>query len=360
MMSLVVVVLLTAYISEFFFTSGLEMRAMQTFKDGARARNLARLAFKAVQTGLLLDEVEFFTGYQELKNTLRVTAIPWEDGFLVKLDIVPQDHLFNLNEIAGLQVSKARDKVRWNLFRNLLHDEDIIPIAQDAVPAPLPEERIAELYAALFDWLDKDNVDYQGAAAVLGAEEDTYFGADPEFVIKNGKLDRLGEIRLVRGVMDSRLPWQVWEENFSVLPKKGGGLYPEKLDVNIATREEIVKFLTVRLLPDPAQLEGQAQGSQELLNDYADNAEEIAELLVPTEGLRPRHNDNSLKQALAVIDEINAKRASDFLSTSNVFFRVRIVMEVNDVQARLDALLEVERGKQAKGTQLDVLAFTLE
>ena len=74
-LALVTVMLLTAYLSEFFFSTGLELRSMRTFKDAARARGMARLAFKAMQAGLMMDEVDFFSNLRDMEKLLAHTAM---------------------------------------------------------------------------------------------------------------------------------------------------------------------------------------------------------------------------------------------------------------------------------------------
>ncbi|HEX9841321.1 MAG TPA: hypothetical protein VGC20_01175, partial [bacterium] len=84
-MSLVVVMLLTFFMSEYFFATGLELRGMTTFKDAQQARMLSRSVFKAVQLALLQDEVTFFEGYREVAALLEFSAVPWNNGLLLAL-----------------------------------------------------------------------------------------------------------------------------------------------------------------------------------------------------------------------------------------------------------------------------------
>lgn len=364
MLTLVVVILLTAFISEFFFTTGLELRAMQTFKDGARARTLAKLAFKAAQVGLLMPEMEFFAKFRELERALAFTAIPWEEGYLVSLEIVPQDHLFNLNELAGIRDNTAKDLTRWNLFLNILEEVPFIPIDENFEPGPLPQETLAELFAALVDWLDKNNIDYRGASGGLGAEEDAYFDAEPEYRIKNSQLDRLDEIRLVRGVWESRFPWIVWQKYFSALPKSGrtGGLYPEKLNINMATPEEIKAFLENRHFDDLGQLGATEKDFQEKLNAYAETVDDIVKAIIPEEEeTRVVFDKKTLEKALRAIPGLESIRIGDKLfAFATEYYRIKLVMNVNEVDTRLQALVRVVRTPAGLGQQVDVLRLAFD
>ena len=205
-LALVVVMLLTAFMTEFFFSTGLELRSLRTFKDAAQARSLARLAFKAVQVGMLADELDFFANYRNLEKVLTHAAIPWQEGLLVELKIIPQDGLFNLNELENLRDNTEPDRLRWNLFLNTLADLEVPSELAGLPQEPLAEQALGEIYAALVDWIDGgDNASYQGASGSVGAEQATYLSSEPEVQIKNGQLDRLSEIRLV--VTLTQLHW---------------------------------------------------------------------------------------------------------------------------------------------------------
>lgn len=80
---------------------------------------------------------------------------------------------------------------------------------------PLSDEIIRPIYAALFDWIDNDDITYHGDPAYPGAEQDAYFNFYPEIKVRNGLLNRLTEIRLVRGVVESGISWSQWEAHFS-------------------------------------------------------------------------------------------------------------------------------------------------
>ncbi|MCZ6628100.1 MAG: type II secretion system protein GspK [SAR324 cluster bacterium] len=361
MLSLVVVVLLTAFISEFFFATGLELRSMQTFKEAEQARGLARLAFKAAQMGLLNDEVNFFKNFKQLSDALSVSSVPWRDGLLVNLRIIPQDGLFNLNEL-DIRGGGDRDRVRWELFRNILVDMPMRGVDPALEDQSLPEERIADLYAALVDWVDGANTDYLGASGGSGAEADVYFSADPEISIKNQQLDRLSEIRLVRGVADSGLAWVDWERHFSALQKSTkSDLYPEKLNVNLATQDEIITYLQRRRIEDFAFKSTTDRDLQKNINAYADQAAAIAELLVPEDegGNRLPYDKASLEQRLRGVVGINFKIATQIFSFKNEYYRVQLTTSVNEVDAVLEALIHVPRDNFRIGQRVKVLFITL-
>ncbi|HEX7928487.1 MAG TPA: hypothetical protein VF678_12910, partial [bacterium] len=80
--ALVVVLLLTMFLSELFFATGMELRALESFKDSSQARRLARSVLKATEIGLLQDEAEFFNGYRQLQQVMTLSSVPIESGRL--------------------------------------------------------------------------------------------------------------------------------------------------------------------------------------------------------------------------------------------------------------------------------------
>lgn len=359
-LALVVVLLLTAYMSEFFFSTGLELRSMRTFKDAAKARGMARLVFKATQAGLVLDEMEFFANYRNMEKVLTHSAIPWQDGLLVELKIIPQDGLFNLNELSATPGS-SRDRVRWNLFRNILSEVEVQSNTADLPPQPLTEGEISEIYAALVDWIDRNEISYQGIALSVGAEQAEYLSREPEVAVKNGRLDRLSEIRLVRGVVKSHLPWFEWQQRFSVLPKsKKSEPYPEKLNINVASREEIQAFLEQREMDDMTGL-GTDQVVQANVNNYAGRAAEIAEQLGPENPLESREPiDSKILNTKIKALQLNTATAKQLFSFHNEYYRIRITTSFNDVDALLEALVNIPRSNNRIGTVARVLHMTLD
>ena len=352
LMSLVVLMLLSMFMSELFFSTGLELRSMTTYRQGQQARRMARSVFRVVQIGLLMDEAIFFEGYQKVAELLeKGLSLPWDDGLLISLAIEPQDHLYNLNQRGNIQQGEQTDIARSRLFMNTLRGLEVPGELPDSPQESLSEETLQGLYAALADWTDKDNEDYIQFPGVLGAEESAYFGAKPEYAVKNGGLDRLDEIRLVKGVRESRIPWDDWRKRFTALPRVTDAVFyfPEKININIASAEEITDFLTARDI-DPDSLPTEAFNlEQRGINEYAQDAEGIAEKFAPEnpEERKPL-TVQGLEEALEGLGHnINYGRKLLF-STVNQYYRISLVTEVGGVQARLEALYQVARNDDTR------------
>lgn len=359
-MTLVIVLLVSMFLSEFIFSTGLDLRGMSNVRNSIMARNLAKSAFRAVHVGLLGDEVDFMLGFAEVGKLIQLGGVPFEEGLLTELTIRPLDALFNVNELDNLRVDRDKDRARRILFVNTALDMRITATEFEEERAPT-EESMLGIYAALFDWIDKDDLSYTGLSGYSGAEQDAYYNTEPEFEIKNGMLDRLEELRMVRGVSESEVPWEEWEKYFAAIPKrKSSYLLTERINVNLATREELVSFLRRREI-DAEQnfVQKTVQDLQKGINLYAVHAEDIADELIPDEGTREVYTVNTLKSALSRVDEINPKLANFVLSTYNEYYGVHLAVEANGIAARVDALIHVSRGSNRIGKKLEILYVSL-
>ena len=363
MMTLVVVMLMTIFISEFFFSSGLEVRALQTYKEVGQARDLARLAFQAFRISLLQDEITVMQGYRELETALQTVAIPWEDGLLTGFTLIPLDSLYNLNELSGIRLGSDREKVRWSLFLNTMSEITKPSDIPDQEPVPIDEQQIGVMFASLYDWIDTDEVDYVGLVGVPGGESAAYLSKEPERVVKNGKLDQLREIRAVTAVSESEIPWSDLEKRLAVLPRsEQSELYPEKLNVNVATQEEIVEFLERRKLEAGMLTAANNQQLQNGINAFADQAEEVAALLAPEEGRKRFSSDRDIQSALSGLQTIEPKYAKELFSISNTYYFVRIATMVNDIEVSVEGVVRAKRDPklQGKASSVEVLQFIME
>ena len=357
LLALSVLMLITMFMSEYFFATGLELRSMTTFREAQQSRMVARSVFRVVQIGLNMDEVEFFNGYRQVAKLLEGgIAVPFDDALLIALNVAPQDHLYNLNQIHSLQPGKDLDVGRRELFKNALNDLNVPGLLPGSEPELLAPGIIDGFYAALIDWIDKDDEQYIEIPGVSGAEAGAYFAVKPEFTVKNGMLDRLDEIRLVRGVREGRVLWGEWQRRFTVLPKgtpKPNYFMNEKINVNIASRQEISDFLAKREVVDPVIFQNIAtQKIQEGINKYSERAEEIAERFVPEEGEeRKAFSEKELGDELKNMGFSDKYGIDHLFSTINRYYRVSLVTEVGRVQTRLEALLSVTRDPNTRTGQ---------
>lgn len=366
LLALVVVVVLTSFLSELFLDTGLEVRAIENFRDSAQAQTLARSAFKAVEVALKQQpEKQFVFGFRQIASLMSLSSVPFESGLLTRLQVSSMDGLFNVNALGKIRPNTSESTLRWALFRNALAAIRM-PSGPDGSTLPTPTDvQVIGLYSALVDWIDDDDTEYVDLGG-RGAERRDYAAEGALYTIKNAPLDRLEEMRLVRGFDTIGLPWPEIENRFDALPSasapKGGGSYlPEKLDLNLASREQLVAFLTEHRVDDPKVLNDATYGAvQKNINTLADQVDAVAAALVPDSGDRPFFDkvadaQNVMRQA--GFSDVGA--LDPFFSTCSQFLRVRITVAVNGAQSTLDAQLQVTRdGTCGAASKLDIIRYT--
>jgi general secretion pathway protein K len=185
---LAVIALLTSLLTELAFSTLVDLRLTETFRDSTRAYYLARGGITAGRM-ILQEDQNNYDGLDELWNQ-GVSNYPVGDG-AVTVHIIDQDGrlgigaLVNGNTPSTLMVDRF-----YRLF---------VALELDDISDP------AELTANLIDWLDSGDAPYQrirtdGAdIPVAGAEISYYQGLPQPYPIKNGRLETLDELTLIKG-----------------------------------------------------------------------------------------------------------------------------------------------------------------
>lgn len=185
---LVIVTLLTALLMELAFSTLVDMRLTETFRDTTRAHYLAR---GGVDAGRML--------LQQDRNAFDAPLEPWSQGIVnypvgqgtVSVGIQDLDGRLAINQLVRGSNPQALTVDRfYRLFAGLNIDHLADP---------------AELTAALIDWLDPDDEPYPMIMTdglnipVNGAEDRFYQSRGDVYNCKNGPLETLEELLLIRG-----------------------------------------------------------------------------------------------------------------------------------------------------------------
>ena len=185
---LVIVTLLTSLLMELAFSTLVDMRLTETFRDTTRAHYLAR---GGINAGRML--------LQQDRNAFDAPQEPWSQGIInypvgqgtVSVSIQDLDGRLAINQLVRGSNPQALTVDRfYRLFAGLEIDHLADP---------------AELTAALIDWLDPDDEPYQMILTdglnipVSGAEDLFYQSRGDAYSCKNGPLETLDELLLIRG-----------------------------------------------------------------------------------------------------------------------------------------------------------------
>lgn len=224
LITLLVLFVLTAIVVEFDYGTRIQMAAAGNFRDDVRSTYLAKAGISAGQAILKWDNSSqnpnknIYDGLDEFWAN-PIPSYPVGEGFV---SAVIED------ESAKLNINLLGDKIAAPLWINVWDRlvEDVLKIPnRDLVPA-------------IIDWVD-DNLDEE----IGGAEESYYLGLDPPYEPRNGPMESLGEIHLIKGVTD-----EVFEKLmtgcgggpcFTVAPTKAVNTNTVSLEVCMALHPEL-------------------------------------------------------------------------------------------------------------------------
>ena len=182
---LIVVTLLTSILMELSYSTLIEQRLAETFRDNTRAYFLARGGITAGRKLLLTDNNE----YDALTETWAggISSYPVGEGF-VSLTVKDLNGQLGIN---SLVIGNNPQTVVVDCFYRLL--------------LALEVDDPAELTAGVIDWLDQGDDTFQLIQTdgldipVVGAEDLYYQGLALPYACKNGPLESLDELLLVKG-----------------------------------------------------------------------------------------------------------------------------------------------------------------
>ncbi len=384
--------------TEFAFETKLETRGIQNYQASFKAKNAVKSMFKAVLEGLeKQDEFKFFRVYLEnlQKNfsefsgkdcTLLNPCKPerliagviadFPDVIFYTPFIRPIDHLYNLNRIQTPPFRtvnpEAKSDVRLanqfiNIFNagnyNTTQKSDATVFIQNP---QLGINQILPIYAAIFDWLDKNNEIYDSDVyGTIGAEREYYAGTKPAVSIKNGYLDILSEVQLIPLISQEQIPLAFWEIKFTTYPvgrkynrSSNFSLINPRININLATSAEIIEFLEQF---DQNTVYFASYSSKDYENIYEQDLfqkrNEIAEEL--TKLPRSKLNNKDIKNKLKNITQYYSK-TNDFFTANSFWYKIHLKTEIDNVIAEVKAVVSVERKEETgKVTKLSIHSFWL-
>jgi len=173
---LLVVALLSTLLIEFSYSTLVDLRLAETFRDSMRATYLARGGIAAGQA-LRSEDKNLYDALSE-PWAGGIPAYPVADG-TVTVQIEDLGGRIDLNRLVD-SVGNINVVVK-DRYRLLLQELDVV--AQPDI-----------LIDPLVDWLDPDN-----SPEALGEEGGRYAAARPPYRCKNGPLDTVDELLLVQG-----------------------------------------------------------------------------------------------------------------------------------------------------------------
>lgn len=240
---LVVVALLSALLTDFAFSTLVDLRLAETFRDSTRAQFLAKGGVRVGRIILQQDNNTFDApGSPEELWSQGLQNYPVAEGY-VSIDIRDLGGSLNLNSLVS---AGNPEVVQMDRFIALLKNLGI-----DDPPG---------LTDSLVDWIDSDD-----DARTYGAEEGYYQRLDKPYPCKNGPLDTLEELGMVRGFTPEVC--RLLAPHVTVYGDAGG----QKLNVNSASPEMLLAWGNGVAQGDVDRIvEGRAEAPFKSLTDLKD------------------------------------------------------------------------------------------
>ncbi len=177
-LTLLITAILVTLIIETNYSTQVDLRIAGNFRNDLQAGYLAKSGVNIAISYLKYDVENTDTDNLEEDWAKDYPPIPVGDGF-VKVVIEDEHAKINLNEVVK-EDGKVDEKIRDILIR-MFEAADVDIGILDAV----------------IDWIDPDDDPLPEGA------EDSYYGSlDPPYVCKNGPLDTLSELLMIKGITD--------------------------------------------------------------------------------------------------------------------------------------------------------------
>lgn len=209
---LVVVALLSALLTELAFSTLVDLRLAETFRDSTRAAYLAKGGVRVGLSFLQWDQKDPINSKYDHPSEYwgqGIPSYPVGDGF-VSVKIEDLDGKFNVNRLVS---SGNPDGIFKPRFIQLFEELDFS--AKEA----------EQMVAVLIDWIDENHDPEEN-----GAEDSYYQQLDPPYNSKDGPLDSFEELSLVKGFSPEVL--KKLAPHVTVYAQGG-----ETLNINTASRE---------------------------------------------------------------------------------------------------------------------------
>lgn len=206
-LTLVIVTLVSVIVLELNYLIRVDVHASANFRDGVRSYYLAKSGVTVVKELLSRDVLEL----EELKNTLLAGGshtLPIGDGSTT-VRVIDETGKINVNSLdsetaapqppAGAQPAQApRGAPRGAQPRQAPTDSAWMQITQDLF------QRLGVdpmLVGAIKDWIDVDDIPTGSG----GAERSYYRSLERPYIARNGPMETISELRLIKGFTDEVL-----------------------------------------------------------------------------------------------------------------------------------------------------------
>jgi general secretion pathway protein K len=178
------VALFSAMIVNFSSDEALDIELAYNFRDSIQAQYITMAGVEAAKVILSQDDASYDSLDEQWAEfpVFAATASTYLEGGQLTGTITDECSKFDLNSLA---VKDSYSDLRKQQFKNLFTVLNI----------DITSEELDDLTSSIIDWLDIDSEVTMG-----GAEEEYYQSLEPPYHCKNGPMDSIEEIMLVKGM----------------------------------------------------------------------------------------------------------------------------------------------------------------
>jgi len=257
---------------------------------------------------------------------------PIGDG-MVRVEIIPEQARWNINQLC----SSARGGIPYDMVW-----EQIFMLSG------IPEDRVEALIDCWNDWTDADST----VTGRYGAEDEYYKSLDPPYTARNGPIDTVDELRLVKGFVPAILdggvlnPEDKKERHIEVRGIKelfttyGDG----KINVNAAPREVLMTIPGVDDIAAGAIIEErEGAGGSGLLSGVRSTTG-MARAATMANAQEEDYSFKSVGDFMSRIPGIDPG-VQQYITVNSATFRLNIRGEAAGISHTIQAIVEVEGDK---------------
>jgi general secretion pathway protein K len=257
---LIVTAILTTLVVDLIYFTEIDSEISANTRDDIKARYIAKSGVNVVAAAMKATSLEDLNKVSSLLNnqvqesdgtwSLKLPALPIGDGN-VSVTVIDERSKINLNALVNQSSNMVDKQVETEL------SELFRVLGVDA--------RKSDLFiASLINWLDHPIQGGQNDQESSGAGADYYLGLETPYNIKNGPLDSVEEIRMIRGM----------DEEFFGKIKNYVTVYPADKKVNFSTASKSVMIATLKGAAVSAIERQESSSANDLKDDIADRIAE--------------------------------------------------------------------------------------
>ncbi|HEY7535770.1 MAG TPA: hypothetical protein VH878_07475 [Thermodesulfobacteriota bacterium] len=282
---LIVIAILTTLVVDLIYFTNVDMEISANTRDEIKSRYIAKSGIYVIAGTLKNEPLEKITAFAgplgdhmgDSKGywTIQIPFLPFQDGSL-SMKVIDERSKVNLNAL----VNQTTNNVDLQVLAELNELFEMLGVDKN---------KSSPFISSLTNWLDHPISGKRNDQDTAGANAEFYAGLDNPYQIKDGPLDSVEEILLIKGM----------DDEFFNLIKDYVTVYPTDKKINFSTAPKIVLKAAVKGAASSA-IQGQESASPEDVKD--DTADLIAEAIIEARNDDPIVDIRKVREIVKTVD----------------------------------------------------------